>query len=49
MEEQGIIAQSDGTNRPRVVLVGSMDEGFGASVAAGGADEGDVYDDETRS
>lgn len=49
MEEQGIIAQSDGTNRPREVLVGSMDEVFGAPVAAGGADEGDVYDDETRS
>ena len=47
MEERGIIAMSDGTNRPREVLVGSVDEVFGnddaAPVAAGG--QGDVYDD----
>jgi S-DNA-T family DNA segregation ATPase FtsK/SpoIIIE len=53
MEERGIIAQSDGTNRPREVLVGSADEVFGGSVAGGEAvpagglgDAGsDVYDD----
>ncbi len=44
MEERGIIAPSDGTNRPREVLVNSVDEVFGAPVAEPGAD-GDVYDD----
>lgn len=39
MEEQGIISSADG-NRPREVLVRSMDEVFG-----GGSSEGDVYDD----
>lgn len=48
MEERGIIAGSDGTNRPREVLVSSADEVFGgeqqaAPVAADS--EGDVYDD----
>ncbi len=49
MEERGIIAMSDGTNRPREVLVNSVEEVFGSGepVAAGKAptDEGDVYDD----
>jgi DNA segregation ATPase FtsK/SpoIIIE, S-DNA-T family len=53
MEERGIIAMSDGTNRPREVLVGSADEVFGSSAgeaepalaAAGAADQGDVYDE----
>jgi hypothetical protein len=52
MEERGIIAMSDGTNRPREVLVGSADEVFGAAAeaepalaAAAPADQGDVYDD----
>lgn len=40
MEEQGIISSADG-NRPREVLVRSMDEVFGGS--AGGGD--DVYDE----
>jgi S-DNA-T family DNA segregation ATPase FtsK/SpoIIIE len=48
MEERGIIAMSDGTNRPREVLVSGPDEVFGggepAPVAAG-EDQGDVYDD----
>lgn len=49
MEERGIIAMSDGTNRPREVLVSSADEVFGGggdeeSVDAGG-NQGDVYDD----
>ncbi|MBX4197122.1 DNA translocase FtsK [Candidatus Saccharibacteria bacterium] len=47
MEERGIIAMSDGSNRPREVLVNSADEAFGsaepAAVAAG--NNGDVYDD----
>jgi len=47
MEERGIIAMSDGTNRPREVLVSSADEVFGDSEPAGvaPAGEGDVYDD----
>ncbi len=48
MEERGIIAMSDGTNRPREVLVSSVDEVFSrmpepAGVPPAGA--GDVYDD----
>lgn len=48
MEERGIIAMSDGTNRPREVLVSSADEVFGGPPEpAGGAqaDDSDVYDD----
>jgi S-DNA-T family DNA segregation ATPase FtsK/SpoIIIE len=49
MEERGIIAPSDGTNRPREVLVSSADDVFGGSeVEPAGvtpAGEGDVYDD----
>lgn len=49
MEERGIIAMSDGTNRPREVLVSSADEVFGGSaepaMAAAGETGGDVYDD----
>lgn len=47
MEERGIIAGSDGTNRPREVLVSSADEVFGQPEPAGvaPAGEGDVYDD----
>ena len=52
MEERGIIAMSDGTNRPREVLVGSAEEAFGPSgsdeaepVGVAPAGEGDVYDD----
>lgn len=56
MEEKGIIAPSDGTNRPREVLVSSVDDVFAApepametaALPAGqaGADtSGDVYDD----
>ena len=47
MEEQGIIAHSDGTNRPREVLVRSLDDVFGqpAEVPDVHDDEGDVYDD----
>jgi S-DNA-T family DNA segregation ATPase FtsK/SpoIIIE len=48
MEERGIIAMSDGTNRPREVLVGSADEVFGTGGEAVGvapAGSGDVYDD----
>ncbi|HVS78751.1 MAG TPA: hypothetical protein VHD84_00465, partial [Candidatus Saccharimonadales bacterium] len=55
MEERGIIAMSDGTNRPREVLVSSADDVFGgattetspeAAPAMATADtEGDVYDD----
>jgi S-DNA-T family DNA segregation ATPase FtsK/SpoIIIE len=55
MEERGIIAMSDGTNRPREVLVGSADEVFGTPVpeatepamatAEAGDAGGDVYDD----
>jgi S-DNA-T family DNA segregation ATPase FtsK/SpoIIIE len=52
MEERGIIAMSDGTNRPREVLVNSADEVFGGNVGgepvpAGGLGDagGDVYDD----
>jgi S-DNA-T family DNA segregation ATPase FtsK/SpoIIIE len=53
MEERGIIATSDGSNRPREVLVSSADEVFGSStpsgepVPAGGLGDagGDVYDD----
>ena len=56
MEEQGIIAQSDGTNRPRQVLVRDVDEVFGraeepAEPAPAAQDEGeeedDVYDEQT--
>lgn len=42
MEEQGIISHADG-NRPREVLVSSVDEVFGGGVAA--ADAGDIYDE----
>jgi DNA segregation ATPase FtsK/SpoIIIE, S-DNA-T family len=50
MEERGIIAMSDGTNRPREVLVGSADEVFGGGgeaepVGVAPSGEGDVYDD----
>jgi DNA segregation ATPase FtsK/SpoIIIE, S-DNA-T family len=50
MEERGIIAMSDGTNRPREVLVSSADEVFGGSqpepaAVAAGDGGGDVYDD----
>jgi S-DNA-T family DNA segregation ATPase FtsK/SpoIIIE len=49
MEERGIIAMSDGTNRPREVLVNSADEVFASNeaepVAAGAGPDGDVYDD----
>jgi hypothetical protein len=56
MEERGIIAMSDGTNRPREVLVSSADEVFGAAPAPEAAQPamavveaedsaGDVYDD----
>ncbi len=56
MEERGIIAMSDGTNRPREVLVGSAEEVFGsgnsgpaepAAAAVGNLGDagGDVYDD----
>jgi len=51
MEERGIIAMSDGTNRPREVLVSSADEVFGGggeesdAVGVAPAGEGDVYDD----
>ena len=48
MEERGIIAMSDGTNRPREVLVGSADEVFGSAeepVGVAPASDGDVYDD----
>ena len=54
MEERGIIAMSDGTNRPREVLVGSAEEVFGAGaepepaaapVGSQGDAGGDVYDD----
>lgn len=41
MEEQGIIGHADG-NRPREVLVSSVDEVFGGGVAA---ESEDVYDD----
>jgi hypothetical protein len=39
---------SDGTNRPREVLVGSADEVFASApepVTAGVSADGDVYDD----
>jgi S-DNA-T family DNA segregation ATPase FtsK/SpoIIIE len=50
MEERGIIAMSDGTNRPREVLVNSVDEVFGSgeaepAMATAGDTGGDVYDD----
>lgn len=50
MEERGIIAMSDGTNRPREVLVSSADEVFGGTAEAEPAlatasDTGDVYDE----
>jgi len=47
MEEQGIIAPSDGTNRPRAVLVNSADDVFGQpdAEATSKDDAGDVYDD----
>jgi S-DNA-T family DNA segregation ATPase FtsK/SpoIIIE len=51
MEERGIIAMSDGTNRPREVLVASADEVFGGgaepamATADAGDAGGDVYDD----
>ncbi|HEU5005026.1 MAG TPA: DNA translocase FtsK 4TM domain-containing protein [Candidatus Saccharimonadales bacterium] len=49
MEERGIIAPSDGTNRPREVLVSGADDVFGSSepepAGIAPAGEGDVYDD----
>lgn len=47
MEERGIIASSDGTNRPREVLVRDIDEVFGAPDTSEGkaSNQGDVYDD----
>lgn len=47
MEERGIIAGSDGTNRPREVLVRDIDEVFGAPATEEDHrhDQGDVYDD----
>ena len=49
MEERGIIAMSDGTNRPREILVNSVEEVFGSGeaepVATGANPDGDVYDD----
>ena len=50
MEERGIIAMSDGTNRPREVLVSSADEVCGGgepamATADVGDAGGDVYDD----
>lgn len=51
MEEQGIIAPSDGTNRPREVLVSSVDEVFREPASADsqassrGVGDDDVYDD----
>jgi len=52
MEERGIIAPSDGTNRPREVLISNADEIFRApepeaptTVAPVTEGEGDVYDD----
>lgn len=42
MEEQGIISHADG-NRPREVLVSSMDDVFGGNAEAAGGDE--VYDE----
>lgn len=47
MEERGIIAMSDGSNRPREVLVSSADEVFGneAEPVAASSPDGDVYDD----
>lgn len=46
MEEQGIIAPSDGTNRPREVLVGSVDDVFGQDLEPEKPEpEQDVYDD----
>jgi len=52
MEERGIIASSDGTNRPREVLVSSADDVFGGAEEAApepaapvSTPDGDVYDD----
>jgi len=53
MEERGIIAPSDGTNRPREVLVSSADDVFGRpapepeepAAPAPASPDGDVYDD----
>lgn len=54
MEEKGIIARSDGTNRPREVLVSSADEVFGGTEApqaaeptevSAGSSGDDVYDE----
>lgn len=52
MEEKGIIAPSDGTNRPREVLVASADDVFAAEQPAEPVEappaanpDGDVYDD----
>lgn len=51
MEERGIIAGSDGSNRPREVLVSSADEVFRqpeaepAAVASEPDSEGDIYDE----
>lgn len=56
MEERGIIAASDGTNRPREVLVASADDVFGNNEEEAPAqrpqatvppadEQGDVYDD----
>lgn len=43
MEEQGIISHADG-NRPREVLVSSLDDVFGSEVAEAGASD-EVYDE----
>lgn len=50
MEERGIIAPSDGTNRPREVLVSSADDVFAAEAEPAPAEQpskpvDDVYDD----
>ena len=54
MEERGIIAPSDGTNRPREVLVTSANDVFGgekpapvAQAVGPSSPDGDVYDDMT--
>ena len=49
MEERGIVAPSDGSNRPREVLVASADDVFRAepepASASPASPDGDVYDD----
>lgn len=44
MEEQGIISHADG-NRPREVMVSSIDEVFGGGDSSSGAEESDMYDE----